>query len=207
MIHIYIKEILQEIDSCDNPADLDQMKTFWSDNYLVGLFWKCKSIFFDKESTELDRKKAMTKASYINFCYSAQIPINRRINRFKAPHGFRGIFISASASIGIGCTIFHHVTIGSNTLLDSKNAGSPTIGNNVYIGAGAKIIGNVKIGNNVRIGAGCFVAEDIEDNTVVIQARASKIHRVKKLDNRFFRIAEFNQIKKSQHADQNSELI
>lgn len=56
------------------------------------------------------------------------------------PHDIRGIFISANAYIGKECVIFHQVTIGSNTLLDSKKSGTSTIGNNCYIGVGAKKI-------------------------------------------------------------------
>ena len=84
------------------------------------------------------------------------------------PHGLSGIFISNGATIGKNCVIFHQVTIGSNTLEDSKGRGAPTIGDNVYIGAGAKIIGRVKIGNNVRIGANCVVVENIPDDCVVV---------------------------------------
>ena len=48
--------------------------------------------------------------------------------------------------------------------------GVPTIGDDVYIGPGAKIFGGIKIGNNVRIGANCVVFEDVPDNaTVVLQ--------------------------------------
>ena len=50
------------------------------------------------------------------------------------PHGIYGIFISQGASIGENVVIFHQVTIGSNTLNDSKGFGAPTIGNDVYIG-------------------------------------------------------------------------
>lgn len=78
------------------------------------------------------------------------------------PHGLNGIIISHNAVIGKNATIFHQVTIG-----EGKN-GAPIIGNNVLIGAGAKIIGNVKIGNNVRIGAGCVVSCDIPDNCTVV---------------------------------------
>ena len=84
------------------------------------------------------------------------------------PHGLYGIFISNGATIGKNCVIFHQVTIGSNTLEDSKGRGAPTVGDNVYIGAGAKIIGRVKIGNNVRIGANCVVVENIPDDCVVV---------------------------------------
>src|SRR5690606_7264569 len=82
--------------------------------------------------------------------------------------GFNGVFISASAKVGSGCVIFHQVTIGSNTLPGSKGFGAPTIGDNCYIGAGAKIIGNVKVGDNVRIGANCVVFRDVPHNAVVV---------------------------------------
>lgn len=86
------------------------------------------------------------------------------------PHGFQGVFISEGATIGENCVIFHQVTIGSNTLSDSDGAGSPTIGDNVYIGCGAKIIGNVRVGNHVRIGANCVVTKDVPDNATVVAA-------------------------------------
>ena len=81
------------------------------------------------------------------------------------PHGIRGIFISHNAKIGDNCTIFQHVTIG-----EGKD-GAPIIGDNCYIGAGAKIIGKIKIGNNVKIGAGCVVAIDIPDNATVVMEK------------------------------------
>ena len=56
----------------------------------------------------------------------------------------------------------------------------------MYIGAGAKIIGNVKIGNNVRIGANAIVVTDIEDNSVVVLNKP-RIIKKKNMDNRFIR--------------------
>jgi serine O-acetyltransferase len=93
------------------------------------------------------------------------------------PHGMHGIFISGAAKIGKNCVIFQHVTIGSNTLVDSKGLGAPTIGDNVYIGAGAKIIGNVKIGNGVRIGANATVVKDVPDNCVVVSGKQFNLVR------------------------------
>lgn len=61
-----------------------------------------------------------------------------------------------------------HVTIGSNFINKKENGGAPIIGDNVFIGAGAKIIGKIKIGNNVNIGAGCIVVTDIPDNVTVV---------------------------------------
>jgi serine O-acetyltransferase len=78
-----------------------------------------------------------------------------------------GIFLSQSSIIGDDVIIFHQVTIGSN-YDTSRNAGAPIIGNNVLIGAGAKVIGKIKIGNNVRIGANATVVKDIADNFTVV---------------------------------------
>lgn len=96
-----------------------------------------------------------------------------------------GVFISNGATIGKNCVIFQHVTIGSNTMNNHPRFGSPTIGNNVYIGAGAKIIGNVKIGDNCRIGANAVVAIDMEPNTVAIPEMRFIVKK-DNLDNRFY---------------------
>ena len=101
------------------------------------------------------------------------------------PHGFQGVFISEGATIGKDCVIFHQVTIGSNTLPDTKNPGSPTIGDHVYIGAGAKIIGNVRVGNYVRIGANCVVTRDVPDNATVVMEAPRVILRDTPRDNRY----------------------
>lgn len=101
------------------------------------------------------------------------------------PHGISGIFISGGAKIGKNCVIFQQVTIGSNTLSDSSSRGAPTIGDNVYIGAGAKIIGNVTIGNNVRIGANAVVVTDVPDNSVVVMNKP-RIIRKENMDNKFY---------------------
>lgn len=102
------------------------------------------------------------------------------------PHGMKSIFISGGASIGRNCVVFQQVTIGSNTLPDSKGGGAPVIGDNCYIGAGAKIIGNVKVGNNVRIAANAVVYLDVPDNCVVLSGEQKTVLRETALDNRFY---------------------
>lgn len=116
----------------------------------------------------------------------ANIPLETKFADYPAfPHGISGVFISQGASIGSGCTIFQQVTIGSNTLKDSKGLGAPTIGDCVYIGAGAKIIGNVTIGNHCRIGANCVVTTDIPDNATVVLPHPNVILHDSARDNRF----------------------
>lgn len=83
------------------------------------------------------------------------------------PH-LSGIFIACWSRIGDNCTIYQQVTIGSNYLKGTSKSGVPCIGNNVVIGAGAKIIGGVSIGDNVNIGAGCVVVDDVPSNCTVV---------------------------------------
>jgi len=84
------------------------------------------------------------------------------------PHGLQGVFISRRAKIGSNCVIFHQVTIGVNTMVDSRGVGAPVIGDRVFIGVGAKIIGGIKIGNDVRIGANAVVTRDVPDHATVV---------------------------------------
>ncbi len=63
-------------------------------------------------------------------------------------------------------TIYQGVTLGGTSLKSGKR--HPTIGNNVIIGAGAKILAPIVIGNNVQIGANSVVTKNIPDNSVVV---------------------------------------
>jgi serine O-acetyltransferase len=86
-------------------------------------------------------------------------------NGFYIGH-FGSIFISPETVIGKNCNISQNVTIGQASR--GRNKGHPTIGDNVYIGPGAKIIGAIHIGSNVAIGANCVVTKDIPDSSVVV---------------------------------------
>ena len=79
---------------------------------------------------------------------------------------FGGIVVSPKAKIGNNCNLSQGVTIGRVNRGPKK--GYPTIGNNVYVGPGAKIIGAIDLGNNVTIGANCVVTKDIPDDSVVV---------------------------------------
>ena len=158
-----------------------------------------KNVDFSKEYWDI-RQKAKTSKKYAKIHEKkvqqscAFLPLSVQFDGPPCfPHGLNGIFISSSAKIGKNCTIFHQVTIGSNTLLDSANHGSPTIGDNVFIGCGAKIIGNVHIGNNVRIGANCVVVDDIPDNCTVVLEKPRILIKQAQRDNRFVTMGEYRQ--------------
>lgn len=78
------------------------------------------------------------------------------------PHLLNGIIISHYAKIGKNCVINQQVTIAEH------NKSAATIGDNVMIGAGAKILKAVTIGNNVRIGANAVVVTDLPSNCTAV---------------------------------------
>ena len=82
----------------------------------------------------------------------------------KLLHGLNGIVIHYNVSIGRNCTICQQVTIGDK----NKDDCNVHIGDNVYIGAGAKILGHITIGNNVTIGANAVVLRDVPDNSIAV---------------------------------------
>lgn len=80
-------------------------------------------------------------------------------------HG-HGVVIGETAIIGDNVTLYQGVTLGGTGKEQGKR--HPTVGNNVMIGAGAKVLGSVTIGNNCKIGAGSVVLKDVPDNSTVV---------------------------------------
>lgn len=96
--------------------------------------------------------------------YSVYISPHASIGKgFCISHCF-SIMIS-DCKIGDNVTVMQQVTIGSSR--GGNRSGFPTIGNNVFIGCGAKILGNVHIGNNVVVGANAVVTKGVPDNAIV----------------------------------------
>ncbi len=91
-------------------------------------------------------------------------------------HG-HGVVIGETAVIGNNCTIYHQVTLGGNGR-EKHSKRHPTVGDNVLIGAGAKILGPVNIGSNSLIGAGSIVLNDVPENSTVTGMKA----RIIKMD-------------------------
>ncbi|WP_308638437.1 serine O-acetyltransferase [Paenibacillus silvisoli] len=155
--------------------DFANYKRVENRGFIVGLLFSpgFKYIFFMRLCTYFRHKKPAVLFLPIflvlvfiyrhnSFKYGIEVPFKAKIGPgFYIGH-FSCITMHGEAVLGDRVRISQGVTIGYTS------KGVPTIGNDVYIGAGAKIIGNVHVGNNVEIGANSVVTKDIPDNSVVV---------------------------------------
>jgi serine O-acetyltransferase len=86
-------------------------------------------------------------------------------NRFFIDHGM-GVVIGETAEIGDDCTLYHGVTLGGTSWEKAKR--HPTLGKNVVVGAGAKILGPIIIGDNARVGSNSVVVKDVPAGATVV---------------------------------------
>ena len=94
--------------------------------------------------------------------------------RFFIDHGM-GVVIGETAVIGNDVLMYHAVTLGGTSLEKTKR--HPTIGNQVLIGMGAKILGNVTVGDNARIGANAVVTRDVPADATAVGIPARVVKR------------------------------
>lgn len=128
-------------------------------NYRIGNWFRRRGyrlggVFFDR----------------LNWKLGADIDSNASIGKgLRIPHP-KGIVISGSAIIGNYCQVQQNVTIGGNFgkhKLEDEGWSTPRIGNKVFIGPGAVVIGPITIEDNVTIGANSVVTKDVHKNSMV----------------------------------------
>jgi serine O-acetyltransferase len=84
---------------------------------------------------------------------------------FFIDHGM-GVVIGETSEIGDNVVLYQGVTLGGTSLLKKKR--HPTLGNNVVVGSGAKLIGAITIGDNVKVGSGSVVVSSVPSNATVV---------------------------------------
>ena len=89
-------------------------------------------------------------------------------------HGM-GVVIGETAIVGDYALIYQGVTLGGTGKESGKR--HPTVGENVVVGAGAKVLGNIQIGNNVRLGAGSVVLRDVPSDCTVVGIPGRIVYR------------------------------
>jgi serine O-acetyltransferase len=104
--------------------------------------------------------------------FGIYIPVGANIGKGFTIHNFSGIFI-CEATIGTDCIVFQGVTIGHLR----EQPAPPTLGDNVVLAAGAKVLGSVTLGNNVMVGANSVVITSVPDNCTVMGVPAKIVSR------------------------------
>jgi len=123
---------------------------------IVHILWKMKIPFIPRLVSQLSK-----------FFTGIEIHPGASIGRgFFIDHG-SGVVIGETAEIGENVIMYHQVTLGGTSLEKGKKR-HPTIGNDVVIGAGAKLFGPIKIGDNSQIGGASVVVKDVPKNSVVV---------------------------------------
>ncbi len=157
----FIKEEINTILKND-PSIHSIIEVFLYSSFKVKLYYKISHFLYKRKRFLIARiisEKAKRKTG-IEIHPGATIGKNLFID-----HGM-GVVIGETCIIGDNVTLFHGVTLGGTG--KEKGKRHPTIGNNVFIGSGAKILGNITIGNNVKIGANSVILESIPDNVTVV---------------------------------------
>ncbi|MCM1149777.1 MAG: serine O-acetyltransferase [Butyricicoccus sp.] len=109
--------------------------------------------------------------------------------RLVIDHGM-GVVIGETAEIGDDCLIYHGVTLGGTGKDHGKR--HPTIGNNVLIGTGAKVLGPFKVGDNSRIAAGSVVLSEVPPNCTAVGVPAKIVNRAESRERSY--VADVDQI-------------
>jgi serine O-acetyltransferase len=140
---------------------------------IAHFFWKIKMPFVPRYLSEITRELT-----------GIEIHPGADIGRdFFIDHG-GGVVIGETARIGNNVTIYQGVVLGG-TMTDPVKR-HPTLGNNIVVGTGAKLLGPIKIGDNVKIGANSVVVKDVPPNSVVVGVPGKIISQegkiIKKID-------------------------
>jgi serine O-acetyltransferase len=136
------------------------------------LFYRAAHWFWEKRLRLVGRIISHTA----RFLTGVEIHPRAKIGRrFFIDHGM-GVVMGETAEIGDDVLLYHGVTLGGTTWKKIKR--HPTIGNNVVVGTGAKILGPIFVGDNTRIGANSVVVDSIPPNSIVAGIPGKVVFRV-----------------------------
>ena len=157
----YIKEQIKTVMEKD-PSISKPFEVLLCPSFKALIYYKISHYFYERKHLILARyisEKAKRKTG-IEIHPGATIG-----KRLFIDHG-TGVVIGETAIVGNDVTLFHGVTLGGTG--KEKGKRHPTIGNNVFIGSGAKVLGNIVVGNNVKIGANAVILKDVPSNVTIV---------------------------------------
>lgn len=156
-----VREEIQVVKERD-PAIHSNMEVFLYPSFKVMLHYRLAHKLYKKKKYFLARwiSQRAARKTGIEIHPGAQIG-----NGFFIDHG-NGVIIGETTIIGDNVTLYQGVTLGGTGKEQGKR--HPTIGNNVMISAGAKVLGSFTVGDNSKIGAGSVVLEEVPPNSTVV---------------------------------------
>lgn len=110
---------------------------------------------------------------FIQALWGIEIPRAAKIGPGLYIGHYGGITVSSIAVIGRDCNLSQNITIGVSGA--GAKRGAPTLGDNVYVAPGARLVGKIVIGNNVKIGANAVIHKDLPDNAIAVLDPGFKI--------------------------------
>lgn len=172
----FIKSIISDIDSVfdRDPAARNRIEVFFLYPHINAIIsHKISSFFYKKRLFFLAR----LVSNISRFMTGIEIHPGAKIGKgLFIDHGM-GVVIGETAEIGDNVTIYHGVTLGGTG--NEKGKRHPTIGNNVTIGAGSKVLGNIYIADGTRIGANSVVLRKTNPNSTVVGIPAKEVSNSK----------------------------
>lgn len=170
------KNLIYDLDSIKerDPAARGRLEIFLLYSGFHAVLYHRFAHFFYKHGMKFIARLISQNARFLT---GVEIHPGAQIGRgLLIDHG-AGVVIGETAVVGDNCTIYQGVTLGGT----GKDVGKrhPTIGNNVMIGSGAKVLGPFTVGNNVKIAAGAVVLNAIPDGATAVGVPARVISKTK----------------------------
>jgi len=164
-----IKDIIEDFRSCmeNDPA----ARGFWGAVEVIFTYAGFHAIIAHRIAHFLHAKLHLpfvprALSQFSRFMTGIEIHPGAQIGKgFFIDHGM-GVVIGETAIVGDGCVLFQGVTLGGTGKETGKR--HPTLGNNVMVSAGAKVLGNITLGDNVKIGAQSVVLKNVPANCTVV---------------------------------------
>ena len=157
-----LKETIEAYQRND-PAARSKFEVFWLYNGLhAQIYYRIAHWFYLKNMKLIARWISQLAKRRTGVEIHPAAKIGRRL---VIDHG-TGIVIGATAEIGDDCLIYQGVTLGGTGAQKEKR--HPTLGNNVMVGCGAKVLGPVKVGDNARMAANSVVLREVPANSTVV---------------------------------------
>ena len=171
-----IKDIINDIDSVfdRDPAARNRIEIFLLYPHIKALIcYKMSHYFYIKKMFFLAR----LISNISRFLTGIEIHPGAKIGKgLFIDHGM-GVVIGETAEVGDNVTMYHGVTLGGTG--KEKGKRHPTVGDNVVIGAGAKVLGNIYVASGTRIGANSVVLRNTSQNSTVVGIPAREVRQDK----------------------------